>query len=124
MSRRGAAASCERAVSDDHRQVECMQVAYTVRTLEVAQLPFHAAFECTKHVDDDPDERDSTPQLTQPKGDGELEQIAGRASPAAPPAFCVVNVRLDDALFAQVDEAMQRLVEEPAPRVSKGWVAS
>jgi len=51
-------------------------------------------------------------QLSELKGDRELDQIAGRESPAAPTSLRILAVRHDDAFLAQVDQAVLRLAEE------------
>ena len=70
-----------------------------------------AALEGAEHVDDGTDERGADLQLSEPKGDCEFKDVAGREPPTAPTPFCVLNVRTHDAFLAKVDEAMLRPAE-------------
>lgn len=100
------------AVCDHHSKVGRAGRPQTVRKPEVAQLIPDTALEGSKHVHDGSCEGDSDLQLPEPKRDRELEQVAGRESPAAPTSLSILEVWHDDALLAQVDQAVLRLVEK------------
>jgi hypothetical protein len=69
---------------------------------EVAQLIPDTALERSKHVQYGPHEGNADVQLPELKGDRELEQIAGRESPAAPTSLRILEVRHHDTFLTDL----------------------
>lgn len=109
----GEEGEVEPAVTDDQAQVWGRRRAQPIRYAEAGKLRCEASLELAQRREQGPDELSWNLQLPELEGHGELEKVAPRESPAAPPALGTAEVRLNHAPLAEIDQPVLRLAKQP-----------